>query len=67
MAGTNYNLHDFEITLSNSGQYLVTVRPYLLQCVQHLANFYEMAIFTAAEQEYADLIIDLIDPNKEFF
>lgn len=26
-----------------------------------------MAIFTAAEQEYADLIIDLIDPNKEFF
>mmetsp|Transcript_16185 Transcript_16185/g.15573 ORF Transcript_16185/g.15573 Transcript_16185/m.15573 type:complete len:103 (-) Transcript_16185:98-406(-) len=26
-----------------------------------------MGVFTASEQSYADLIIDKIDPNKEFF
>lgn len=26
-----------------------------------------MAIFTAAEQEYADLIIDRIDPERKYF
>lgn len=26
-----------------------------------------MAIFTAADQEYADLIIDQLDPNKTLF
>jgi len=30
-------------------------------------NFYEIAIFTAADQEYADLIIDKIDPEKKYF
>ena len=26
-----------------------------------------MAVFTAAEQTYADKIIDVIDPDKKFF
>lgn len=28
---------------------------------------WELAIFTAAEKTYADLIIDVIDPEKKFF
>lgn len=36
-------------------------------CLEHLSNYYELAIFTAAEQSYADLIIDVIDPDKRFF
>ena len=46
---------------------MVTVRPYIKECLTHLAKFYEMAIFTAADQEYADLILDKLDPSKEFF
>ena len=45
----------------------VAVRPYVQQCLDHLSNYYEMAVFTAAEQTYADLIIDKIDPEKKYF
>ncbi len=65
--GVNYNLHDFEVNLKGGVTYMVTLRPYLKQCLEHLSQFYEMAIFTAAEQEYADLIIDQIDPENKLF
>lgn len=29
-----------------------------------MANYYELVVFTAAEQEYADYVIDKIDPTK---
>ena len=29
-----------------------------------MANYYELVVFTAAEQEYADKVIDRIDPAK---
>lgn len=61
-----YN-NDFEITLRSGHQYVVTVRPYMKEVLTNLASFYEMAIFTAADQEYADLILDQLDPEKEFF
>lgn len=35
--------------------------------MEHLSNFYELAIFTAAEKHYADIILDQIDPEKTFF
>ena len=37
------------------------------KCLDYLADFYEMAVFTAADQEYADLIIDILDPDKKYF
>jgi CTD small phosphatase-like protein 2 len=46
---------------------MVTIRPYMKQCLEHLAKFYEMVVFTAGEQEYADLIINQIDPEKKYF
>jgi CTD small phosphatase-like protein 2 len=58
---------DFEIVLANNVRFGVAVRPYVQQCLEHLSNYYEMAVFTAAEQTYADLIIDKIDPEKKFF
>ena len=39
----------FEILLSNGGKYGVSVRPYVEKCLAHLSQYYEMAIFTAAE------------------
>lgn len=60
-------IRDFEINLSNGAKFGVAIRPYLQQCLEHLSTYYEMAIFTAAEQTYADLIIDRIDPEKKYF
>lgn len=40
---------DFEIHLSNGGRYGIKIRPYVEKCLAHLSQYYEMAIFTAAE------------------
>lgn len=39
----------------------------MAKCVEHLAQLYEIAIFTASEQSYADKIIDYLDPEKKYF
>jgi len=62
LPGAELSNHDFEIKLKDGITYAITKRPYLEKCLDHLAQFYEMAVFTAADQEYADLIIDILDP-----
>lgn len=43
------------------------IRPHLFEFLKEMSRFYEMIIFTASTKEYADLILNLIDPNKEYF
>lgn len=43
----------------------VNIRPYARECLQAAAKFFQVIIFTASEQEYADPIIDLIDPDHK--
>ena len=43
----------------------VQVRPYLDDFIKELSQFYEIVIFTASYQHYADLAIDGIDPGKK--
>lgn len=40
------------------------VRPYALKFLKELAKYFEIVIFTAATKQYADPIIDDIDPDK---
>ena len=35
--------------------------------MEKLADLYEIVVFTAGEQEYADNILDYIDPDKKIF
>ena len=42
-------MFDFDIVLSTGETYLVSIRPFLEQCLDHLVNLYEMVVFTAAE------------------
>ncbi|CAD8044223.1 unnamed protein product [Paramecium primaurelia] len=44
------------------GQFLV--RPFAQQFLKDMSKFYEIVIFTAAQQDYADFILDLIDEDK---
>lgn len=45
----------------------VRMRPYVLDSLEKLATLYELVVFTAGEQEYADNILDHIDPEKRIF
>lgn len=38
-------------------------RPYAQEFIERLSAFFEIVIFTAAKQDYADWIIDDLDPN----
>ncbi len=59
--------YDFEIQLKSGEKFQVGIRPLIFECLDKLKEFYEMAIFTAADQEYADLIIDKLDPSRDYF
>ena len=45
----------------------VRLRPYLVDCLEKLAEYYEIVVFTAGEKEYADNILDHIDPDNKIF
>ena len=51
----------------NGTEISVRLRPYLVDCLEKLASMYEIIVFTAGEQEYADNILDYIDPEKKIF
>lgn len=43
----------------------VYVRPYALEFLKELGQIFEIVIFTASTQDYADAVIDKLDPHKE--
>jgi Dullard-like phosphatase family protein len=49
---------DFQVVVEH-----VKVRPHALEFLQQMAALYEVGVFTAASQSYADPIIDFIDPK----
>jgi CTD small phosphatase-like protein 2 len=60
---------DYEITLDDDeGElvFMVKMRPGLVECLERLATFYEVIVFTAAERTYATKIIKHFDPNGDY-
>ena len=45
----------------------VRLRPYLHDVLEKLSQWYEIVVFTAGEQEYADEILNYIDENNQIF
>jgi CTD small phosphatase-like protein 2 len=41
------------------------MRPYLQECLQRMAELYEVVVFTAGLQDYADKILDKVDPERK--
>ena len=41
------------------------IRPYCFKFLEDMSKIFEIAIFTAATKDYADSILDVIDPNKK--
>ena len=42
------------------------IRPYCFEFLEQMSKYFETVIFTAAMKEYADSILDVIDPEKKF-
>ena len=40
------------------------IRPYCFEFLEQMSKYFEIVIFTAAMKEYADSILDIIDPDK---
>jgi len=43
----------------------INIRPFARECLQEAAKFFQVILFTASEKDYADPIIDLIDPDRK--
>jgi Dullard-like phosphatase family protein len=58
-----------KVQLPNSGNVEIGIylRPHLFECIKEINKYYVLTIFTASQQIYADKVLDLIDPNNEFF
>ena len=42
------------------------IRPYCFKFLELMSKYFEIVIFTAAMKEYADSILDIIDPEKKY-
>ncbi len=45
----------------------LNIRPHLRECLLKLKSKFEIIVFTAAEQPYAEAILNHLDPNNELF
>ena len=45
----------------------VKIRPYAMRCLRSLSEVFELMVFTAGQRNYADAIIDLLDPDGSIF
>ena len=57
----------FKVNPNNESEGVLRVRPGIFEFLETLGKYYEIIIFTAATQDYADLLIDAIEENKIYF
>ncbi len=62
--------HDHEITMSENGYQLkvyINVRPWVQYLLDEANKYFRVVVFTASERDYADPILDLLDPQNKLF
>ena len=57
----------FKANPNNEESGTIKIRPYLYQFLDSIKKYYELVVFTAATQEYADPIINALEQNKKYF
>jgi CTD small phosphatase-like protein 2 len=43
----------------------INIRPYVMECLEEANQNFQVIVFTASHQTYADAILDYLDPNHE--
>jgi len=44
----------------------INVRPYAIECLRELSQYFEIMVFTASHSCYANVVLDYLDPHEEF-
>ena len=57
----------FKISSATDNEGVLKIRPGVVPFLEKVGKFYELIIFTAATQEYGDLLIDAIEENNVYF
>jgi len=57
----------FKVNPDNPNEGVLKVRPGINEFLESVDKYFELIIFTAATQEYADLLIDAVEENKIYF
>ncbi len=45
----------------------INIRPYWRECLEEAAKNFQVIVFTASHQTYADAILDYLDPDRTIF
>jgi len=57
----------FDVTFNDEVfQVHVKCRPFLFQFLRRVSLLFEVVVFTASQRVYADTLLNLLDPNKQF-
>ena len=57
----------FKPNPNNEESGTIKIRPFLMEFLAKIKEYYELVVFTAATQEYADPIINALETNGKFF
>ena len=57
----------FKVNPENETEGVLRVRPGIIEFLDSIDQYYELIVFTAATQDYADLLIDAVEENKIYF
>ena len=60
-------LLNFKLKLENKGEGILKLRPGLFDFLDEVQKFYEIILFTASSQDYAESLIDSIEEKKKYF
>jgi CTD small phosphatase-like protein 2 len=65
-----YTQHDQTVTFYSEGQEInvpILIRPGLFEFLQKISEYFEIIVFTAGVKEYADAVLNYLDPEDKFF
>ena len=57
---------DFIAHLPEGREAAVTVRPFAHECLREASRMFEVAVFTAGQEGYANQVLEVLDPRREF-
>jgi len=65
-----YSGHDHTIEFNYNGETVsvpILVRPHLHEFLEKVSEIFELVIFTASKKEYADAVLNYLDPENKYF